>query len=198
MYQEYTAVDGNDLYKDSPLVQVVDSDEPDADFTEQRILESMSTLRIRNGFCIMCQDLFNNWPTLGRSSFRDQNSKPEIGKGRWEHAVARSCSTYELEAAARSGCRFCAFSLQSLKDSELLETYRKIELRLHHLGDKATSSLSVQNWSVNQVQLLWLNLPGKFCTYCNNGIALHVRFESSFLLPSGTLRGPCFVHLANV
>ena len=196
-YQEYTAADGNDLYKDSPLIQIVNSDELDADFIEQRIFESIPKLLITKGFCIKCQDLFDNWPTLGRSSLREHNSEPDDDEEGWEHAVARSCSTYELEGATRSGCRFCAFLLQSLKDSKLLETFRKIEARLYYLDKNATSSLSVQNWGTNPLQILWLNLPSKVCTSCNSGIASHVQFDSCFLPASGTLLSQCSVNLVN-
>jgi len=186
-YQEYTAVDGHALNKDSPLIRVVNSDELDADFIEQQILESTSRLPITKGFCIKCQDLFDNWPTLGRSSLREHDSEPDRDEEGWEHAVARSCSTYELEGATRAGCRFCTFLLQSLKDSQLLETFRKIEARLYHLDKNATSSLSVQNWGTGPRQLLWLNLPGKVCEGCNQGIALHINFDSCFLPALGTL-----------
>ncbi|KAE9374152.1 HET-domain-containing protein [Stipitochalara longipes BDJ] len=180
-YQDYTAADGNDLYNNSPLIQVVNSDELNADFIEQQILESIPRLPIIKGFCIKCQDLFDNWPTLGRSSLREHDSKPEPDEEGWEYAVARPCTTYELEGATRSGCGFCAFLLQCLKDSEALETFRKIEARLYYLDQNATSSLSVQNWGTNPHQLLWLNLPGKVCTSCNSGIASVVKFDSCFL-----------------
>ena len=183
-FQEYTAVDGNKLFGDSDVIQVVNSDELDADFVEQRIRELAPKAFATKGFCAKCQDLFDNWPTLGGSSTREHDSKPDPDEDGWEHAVARSCSTFELEGSTRSGCRFCTFLLQSLKDNELLDTFRKIEARLYHLDENAMSSLSIQNWGTNPTQLLWLNLPGKVCTYCNS--ALGVRLESCFLPASGT------------
>jgi len=196
-YEEYTAADGNELYKDSHLIQAVNSDELDADFIEQRILESVSRLAITKGFCNNCQDIFDNWPTLSSSSLREHNSEPDGDDEGWEHAVARSYSTYELEGAARFGCRFCAFLLQTLKDSELLETFRKIEARLYYFDKNATSSLSVQNWSKNRHQILWLNLPDKVCTHCNSGIALYMKADSFFLPASGTLCNQSSVNLVN-
>jgi hypothetical protein len=174
----------------------VNSDELDTDFIERRILESIPRLPITKGFCIKCQDLLDDWPTLGGSSLIEHDSKPTDEEG-WEHAVARSCGTYELEGAARSGCRICAFLLQNLKDNELLETFSKIEARLYNLDKNATSSLSVQNWGTNSHQIWWLNLPGKVCTSCNSGIALDVKLDSCFLLASGTLCNQCSVHLVN-
>ena len=103
----------------------------------------------------------------------------------WKTAVARPCSTCELEGATLASCRFCTFLLQSLKDSAMLDTYRKVETRLYHLGEEATSSLSIQNWGSNPLQLLWLNLPGKVCTSCNAGMALEVKFHGSFLPETG-------------
>lgn len=196
-YQEYTAADSRYLSKDHHLVRVVNSDKLDVDFVERRILESILGLSATKGFCIKCQDLFDNWPTIGRSSLRVHDSKPDIDIEGWEQTVARPCSTYELEGGARSGCRFCAFLLQSLKDDKLLETFRKIEARLYCFDKNATSSLSVQNWSTNPHQLLWLNLPGKVCIHCNSGIALDMNFDSCFLPASGKLCNQCSVHPIN-
>jgi hypothetical protein len=196
-YQEYIAADGDDLYKHSPLVQAVEPDELDSDFIEQRILDSIPTLPVTKGFCTKCQDLFDNWPTVGRLSLIDHDSEPTDEEG-WEHVVTRSCSTYEVEAATRSGCRFCAFLLQGLKGSELLETFRKIEARLYNLDMNGTSSLSIQNWGTTPSQILWLNLPGKVCTSCNSGIASDVKFDSCFLPASGTLCFQCSVNFVNI
>ncbi|KAE8448134.1 hypothetical protein EG329_009738 [Mollisiaceae sp. DMI_Dod_QoI] len=179
--QEYMAVDGNHLAKDSDVIQAVKSDELDADFVEQRIRELAPEAPNTQGFCTKCQCLFDNWPTIGGSSTREHDSRPDPNGGGWEHAVARPCNTFELEASTRSGCRFCAFLLQSLKDTEILDTFRKIEARLYHLNENATSSLSIQNWGTNPIQLLWLNLPGTVCTSCNAGIAADLKFESCFL-----------------
>ena len=185
-FQEYMGLDGNYLRKDSDVIQVVNSDELDPDFVEQRIQELAPKDPVTKGFCAKCQDLFDNWPTLGDSSTREHESERDPDKDGWEHVVARPCSTFELEGSTRAGCRFCAFLLQSLKDSKLLDTFRKIEARFHHLDENATSSLSIQNWGTSPTQLLWLNLPGKICTSCNHGIALEVKVESCFLPASGT------------
>jgi len=184
-FQEYTTADGNNLYKDSNVVQIVNSDDLDTDFVEQRIRESTPKAPVTKGVCAKCQDLFENWPTLGGSSTREHDSEPDHDEDGWEHAVARSCTTFELEGSAHSGCRFCTFLLQGLKDSKLLDTFRKIETRLYHLGENAMVSLSIQNWGTNPIQLLWLNLPGKVCTHCNSGIASELKFDSAFLPASG-------------
>jgi len=178
-------VDGNKLYKYSNVVKTVNSDDLDTDFVEQRIRESTPKAPVTKGVCPKCQDLFDNWPTLGGSSTREHDSKPDPDEDGWEHAVARSCTTFELEGSAHSGCRFCTFLLQGLKDSKLLDTFRKIGTRLYHLGENAMLSLSIQNWGTNPIQLLWLNLPGKVCTHCNYGIASESAFDSAFLPASG-------------
>lgn len=183
-FQEYMAVNGNNLTKDSNLIQAVNPDKLDEDFVEQRIQETAPKALATKGFCAKCQDLFDNWPTLGASSTREHNSKPEPGG--WEHAAVRPCSTFELEGSTRLGCRFCAFLLQGLKDTKLLETFRKIEVRFYHLNEEGTLSLSIQNWGGNPLQILWLNFPGKVCTSCNSGIGIEVKFNSSFLPASGT------------
>lgn len=190
-FREYTAADANYLAGDSDILKAVDSDELDAKFIEQRITESAPNGPIVKGFCAKCQSLFAHWPTLGGSSTRKYGSTEDSDEG-WEQTVARSCSTFELEGATRAGCRFCTFLLQSLKDGNSLSTFRKIEARLYLLNENASSSLSIQNRGSGPNQLLWLNLPGKVCTHCNYGIALHLSFESRFLPESGL---PCFADI---
>ena len=106
-FQEYTAVDGDTLPKDSCVIKVVNSDKLEANFVEQRIRESTPKAPITGGFCAKCQDLFDNWPTLDDSSARERDSKPDTDQDRWEYAITRSCSTFELEGSTRSGYRFC-------------------------------------------------------------------------------------------
>lgn len=184
-FEEYKALDANDLFLTSSPIKAVEADELDPDFVEQRIQESTPKSIVGKGFCIKCQELFNNWPTLGDSSNRQHDSKPDPVEKGWEKTVARSISTFELEASTRAGCRFCAFMLQNLKDCKLLETSRKVEARLYQLGEDSTLSLSIQNWGTNPIQILWLNLPGKVCTSCNSGIALAGNSNSAFLPTSG-------------
>ncbi|KUJ17720.1 HET-domain-containing protein [Mollisia scopiformis] len=179
-FEKYMAERDNSISKDSPLVQVVDADELDASFVEKQIQESAKEILVTKGFCEKCQKLFDNWPTIGGSASRNHDSLPDQNGG-WEHAVATTYTTFELEAGARSGCRFCTFLLQSVKDCELLETFRKIEARIFKLNEHEKSALSVQNWGCNPHQLLWLNLPGKVCTSCNAGIALQTKTDSAYL-----------------
>jgi hypothetical protein len=186
-YQEYLLIEPNKLKKDSDLLKAVESDDLDLEIVEKLIQKSIPTAPLTNGFCSKCQETFDNWPTLGSSSTRIHESKPvdfPNDKG-WETAVARPCSTFEIEGATRAGCRFCTFLLQTLKDTEMIETFRKVEMRLHHLGEDVTSSLSVQNWGKNPLQLLWMNLPGKVCTSCNSGLAVEVKFHGTFLPEDG-------------
>lgn len=135
-------------------------------------------------FCTKCTQLFDNWPTLGGLSTRTYGSRPG-SEGGWEHTSATSYSTFELEGSARSGCRSCSFMLQTLEDYDLLDTFRKIEMRLIRLGSPAKCLLSIQNWGSNPAQCLWLSFPSKECTSCNGGIALRISFTSRFLPISG-------------
>ncbi|OBT80157.1 hypothetical protein VF21_00677 [Pseudogymnoascus sp. 05NY08] len=195
-FREYTAANGDDLTFNSDIVKAVDSDELDAKFVERRIKESAPDAPILKGFCAKCQSLFHHWPTvIGDSSTREHGSKPNFAEG-WDHTVARwsCCSTFELESSTRSGCRFCAFLLQSLKDGDSLDTYRKIEARLYDFDENASLSLSVQNCGINPMQLLWLNLPGKVCTDCNSGVAVNIAILSSFLPESAD----CYDELPDV
>lgn len=183
-FEKYMSEDAKILSINHHLVQAVASDELDEDLIEQRISNSATT-PILGRFCIKCQELFDNWPTLGNSSTREHDSEPGSEHG-WEHAAVRPCSSFELEASTRAGCKFCAFLIQGLKDKELLELFRKIENRLLLLGKHLMSYLSIQNWGANPQQLLWSNLPGKICNSRNVGIASELSFHSSFLPLSGS------------
>ncbi|THV50641.1 hypothetical protein BGAL_0142g00220 [Botrytis galanthina] len=184
-FEEYMSVDADDLSSDHHLLQAVASDELDEDLFDRRVLD-IKTAPILGRFFIKCQELFDNWPTLGNSSTRKHDSEPGPGEG-WEHTAVRPCSLFELEASTRAGCKFCAFLIQRLKDRELLGLFHKVDNRLLLLGEISMSFLSIQNWGANPTQLLWLNLAGKICTSSNAGIASELKFVSSFLRASGSL-----------
>ncbi|TGO39312.1 hypothetical protein BHYA_0056g00230 [Botrytis hyacinthi] len=190
--EEYMSTGANLLSSDHHLLQAVASDKLDKDSFERRVLD-LEKSPILGRFCIKCQELFDNWPTLGNSSTREHDSKPGPGEG-WEHAAVRPCSMFELGASTLAGCKFCAFLIQRLKDSCLLELFRKVENRLLLLGESSMSFLSIQNWGANPKQLLWLNLPGKICTSSNAGIAFDLKFVSSFLPASAD----CYDRLPDV
>ncbi|TID19461.1 HET-domain-containing protein [Venturia nashicola] len=136
-FRDYSLVEPNELKKDSEILKVVDLDELDAEFIEERIQQSTPTTPLANNFCHSCQKTFDNWPTVGCSSQMTHESSPSDfpdEKG-WETAVARYFTTFEIEGGTRVGCRFCTFLLQGLKDTELLGIYRKVEIRLLHLAD---------------------------------------------------------------
>ena len=60
-YQEYAAIQANRLYKDDPVIKVVSSDKLDVGLVESRVLETIPKLPVTSGFCMKCQDLFDNW-----------------------------------------------------------------------------------------------------------------------------------------
>lgn len=192
-FQAYSLLEPNKLMRDSDVLKAVDLDELDPAFIEKRIQQTSPATPLINRFCHSCQKTFDNWPTVGRSSQMTHESSPSDfpdEKG-WETAVARHCTTFEIEGGMRAGCRFCTFLLQGLKDTELLEIFRKVETRLYHLGEDGRASISIQDWAQNPIQIIWLNLPGKICTHCNSGIAIASNFSSSFLPETGTLLGSC-------
>ncbi|KAK0106781.1 hypothetical protein ONS95_003505 [Cadophora gregata] len=179
--EEYMAADGNLLNEFSDLISVLDSDILDTDFVEQRIRELTLQTPVVKGFCTACHQLFDNYPTLEGSPIINPDS---LQDSKWPHAVTRYCSTFELEASARAKCGFCCFLLQTLKDSSLLEIFRKIETRLFHVNVDALASLSIERRGSAPDQFLWLNRPGPTCTQWNLGIAGCTSFGSSILLPS--------------
>lgn len=176
-YEEYSTMDGNDLSQDAAILQELETDKLDSESIEKRIRESAREIHTTTeGFCPPCQKLFANWPELVQAG-----EEPN-----WQHTVGRTCHTIELEAATRGGCRFCAFLMQRLRDTELLVTFRKIEARIDHLNETGTSSLSIKVWGQREKRgmlLLWLNLPGRVCDRC---VALRTNFVSSVMPPSGT------------
>lgn len=124
----------------------------------------------------------NLYQDLEQSSDTDPRaSSREI----WGYTVINSQSTFRLEGKARSGCRFCGFILERLRETCLLDTFRKIEIRLIDFHAPQECAFTVQDWFTGPSQLLWLNLSGKECTQSDFGIASSVKFQSFALPPSG-------------
>lgn len=126
-FAEYMSEDGNELCEKSKVVEVVQSDVLAAESTERRIREWIASSQVCRGFCAGCQDLLDDWPKLTDVLSSEIDAK---FKGSWKYTIGRPCQTFKLEASARSGCRFCSLLMQTLKDAQVLETYRKIEARM--------------------------------------------------------------------
>jgi hypothetical protein len=186
-YTEYTAAPQNMTSKDATILQV-QSDTLDSVAIENCIADLATQISVTNTFCPDCHALFSAYPDLGDPKALDpstQRNWPGSGAD-WAHVVARTCHTLVLEAAARQGCKFCAFLMQMLRDAEVLDTFRRVEARLCGVGDEEMSaSLSLQNWGRNTSQLLWVNFPGKVTKHCNDGMAQETKFESAALESGG-------------
>ncbi|KAK8104633.1 uncharacterized protein PG998_011666 [Apiospora kogelbergensis] len=186
-YESYMAADGNALREHSPLVQAVKSDDLDTDAIEQRICDLVQIVYVTEGFCARCHYMFDNWPlqsyTVSCSSESsdsldsedeedleyseeteetEETEEKEHGQLPWKHARVGLYHTLEIEAAARSRCKFCAFLLQMLKDDRMLQTFRQIESRLDQLGEQSTISLSIHHRGGED--LLWYNMPNKLAS----------------------------------
>lgn len=157
------AADGNLLAKKNPLVQTVTFDTLDEASIEQRICQMAPDMNVVNGFCDKCQDMFD------RSPFQSYLSpaEPREGKG---YAHAGTYHTVAIEASTRCGCKFCAFLLQLLKDQDILDIFRRIEMRLEQLGEGAETFLSVDKSWLEGYNELWLDLPNKPSTQWKRGI----------------------------
>jgi hypothetical protein len=187
-HAEYIAA-SQDIQSADPVVQAVQSDELSDAVIEKCVTQLALDSQVTGRFCSDCHELFTNYPDLGAPGIEDPDTQrcwPGSGAD-WAHAVAREVHTLVLEAAARKGCKFCGFLLQMLRDFDVLDTFRKVEGRLAALGSVETASLSVQNWGTNAAQLLWLSLPGKVATHCNQGMAVETKFESAALEDGGEL-----------
>lgn len=177
-HEQYSAVDGDDITFDSDVIQDVLTDTLDYDEVERQVQRLQPSADVVQGFCARCRHLLEHWPDMG---WETEDKSPAC-------AVGRLLSTHEIEAAARAGCRFCAFLLSSLKSWSLLDIFRKIEVRLRDIGDIGTASLSIEVDRPESpfAQSLWLNPPGKIATYCcPRSFCL---FRSNFISPTGELQ----------
>ncbi|KAK8123159.1 HET-domain-containing protein [Apiospora sp. TS-2023a] len=160
-YTSYLACDQDSSYD---LVRDVMSDHLDQASTEQRIHSLASSIRVAHGYCSTCQDMLDNWPlrsyTLAeQESYHSQDAFPPS-----KYALARTFHTIQIEASARSGCKFCALLFQILKDWDDLDTFRRIEARLDRLGEPAASCLSVETCSADK-QSFWVDFPNRTPDY---------------------------------
>lgn len=172
--QQYEAMDAEIMAEDDPLIKEADADILDVKLIESFVEEASKRITVAKGFCNGCRNMFENWPTIG------------IKHG--AHGIARHVSTSEMEAARRKGCRSCAFSLSHV-DSDILDTFRKLETRLAILNNTKSASISVWNWgSVGGTQCIWVNLPGKVTTDSNASLAQLWNFESHVVSPFGKLK----------
>jgi hypothetical protein len=173
-YRQYKEMDADAIEADSPLITDVQHDLLDASEIKNSIEKALKTVHVEKGFCTGCSNMFNNWPTIGTKH--------------GAHGIARQTNTSEMEAARRNGCRCCTFIL-SQTDTNVLDTFRRLERRLAILGSSESSSISVWNWgSVRLAQCLWVNLPGKIATDANSSLAQLWEFESRVAPPDGMLK----------
>lgn len=171
-YDQYIAAEPWGLNPEADLIQAVRDDELDDVLLDKRIEALRSEVPVAGRFCLACQALFDNWPDLSDSTTTTHpNGTPCFpGSGAdWKHTVAKSCDAIQLEAAARNGCLFCALLVQSLRETEQLSIFRRIDARSRSLGEPAEVHLSLQNWGKNANQLCWIDWPGRARKHCNGG-----------------------------
>ncbi|PVH97037.1 HET-domain-containing protein [Periconia macrospinosa] len=161
---EYDAFSGFQLDQNLPLVQDVLDDTIDTPGIEACISELRKGISLHDQFCDDCQYLFDNWPTTRVDKLYQNDPHNRVAVGREYHTVV-------LEAAARNGCRFCAYLIQTLRDNDLLELFRKIERRLvgRNYGGATLLVEHLGTWGSDRIinQYLWVNLPGKQLENCH-------------------------------
>lgn len=133
-------------HNDSALLEA-ERDELQHCLIETRIGEYEATLRVQGRFCSDCQHRLDDWPALELQ----HEGQPYF---------VRRYDTFYLEAAARSGCEFCACGVQSLLDSEALTLYRKVELKPETLESNRNSCLTIGRWGPVTTRILKMTLPG--------------------------------------
>ena len=126
--------------------QEVDSDPIDAAHVQTQLQLSMSDVVISQALCKSCHRLFNRWPDpQGQSRYR----------------IEKKQGIYEIEAAAQHGCKLCAFLLYQLKESEVLDRFRKIQKRLMLLDKSVAVKLIFGARSgMSDTYEFSLNFPG--------------------------------------
>ncbi|KAI9710149.1 MAG: hypothetical protein M1820_002951 [Bogoriella megaspora] len=168
-YTEYMAAACDELseLKFLEIISSLKSDKLDETTIEERVRDVAAQINVSDGFCSECQNAFDHWPIpnlgsvteveiylkLGLNKNLNPLTQPDsiaerdvLHKAGRQTAVARICRTIQVEASTRKGCRFCAFLLQHLTDTNLLDTFRKIEARLDALDVGSMISLLVTNW----------------------------------------------------
>jgi len=170
--REYLADDDAHLTSDSDVIQTLESDELDVAEIEKQVQSLMPHTNILKGFCRKCRHLLDHWPHLETTEFSAVDS-------------GRSFHSHEIEAAARGGCKFCAFLFTRLRVRGRLGIFRKIETRLRSLNDKRLAILTVRFSQDFCKQELWLNLPGKVAPDGAFDTYLTICFESNTLSPTG-------------
>lgn len=174
---KYLAADGDNLGPDSDLIRDVESDGVNHERLEAEVRRLSSTIEVEEGFCAKCRHLLCHWPDLSTTS-----TSFSLGFG----------SVSEIEAAARTGCQFCAFNFSRLGYFKKLDTFRKIEQRLAVLLHDVSTVLSIQGIGlrppgpVDSVKM-WLTLPGKRAYPLRYGGGIVSNFVSSVDDPSGKI-----------
>jgi hypothetical protein len=142
-----TPTDDHYFQTNDPALLEVESDELEHSYIEASILEMQAVICVQDRFCPQCQQMLDTWPA---SEIRTRDLPYSV----------RRYDSISMEAAARNGCQFCACVLSYLLDSEMLDLYRRMEMRFRILREQRTSSLSIGSWIGTDTRLLKLTLPG--------------------------------------
>ena len=160
-YADYAVAHNYDI-RDSGTFQSVNNDEIDEAFVVKEITDSMSKIKVEEGFCAKCREIFDSWPdceTFRRSECVSSNYYDNT------YVVSKPYqeNIYVLEASKRRGCQFCALIVQSLLDKNVLELFRKISRRLSMLYKPIDLSMYIKGWSLHSRSSrdVQVSLPGK-------------------------------------
>lgn len=179
-HKQYLEADGESISMDSPVIQVVQSDELDYNRIEVEVKALLANADVLCGFCGNCRRLLDHWPDIG--SFE---APEDILDG--IYTLGSAVHTREIEASARAGCKFCTFLFSKLRTNSELDTFRKIEGRLNLLGSDETTTLSVYiAWAIQGParQTIWLNFPQKMAPKPHSESANTCRTMSERILPT--------------
>lgn len=173
--EKYFAADGNNLGADCDLIRHVESDKVNHERLETEVRRLSSAVDVEEGFCAKCRHLLCLWPDLSTTA------------GSFSHGFG---SVSEIEAAARTGCKFCAFVFSKLGHDKELDTFRKIEQRLAARSHDVSTVLSIRGFGRRPVgpagnHLMWLTLPARKVYQPRRGVNPGIDFISRVEYPSG-------------
>lgn len=152
-HRQYLETEAGSIWKNTPVIQALQSDELDYDEIEIDIQRLVPNVDVFRGFCGKCRWSLDHWPDTSEEALVDSGFKV--------FTLGSPVHTREVEAAARAGCKFCTFLFSKLREFSDLDTFRRIERRLYLLGSDHTATISVQLKKNDPGQLLWLNYPQK-------------------------------------
>ena len=155
-HKHYLEVKDEKTLVNSPVIKALQSDELDYHRIELEVEQLVANADVLLGFCGRCRWVLDHWPDI-----KDEDKALVDDVDCKIFTLGSAFHTRDIEASARAGCKFCLFLFSNLKANSELDTFRKIERRLHLLGSDETSTLMLTIDLNSSQQNVRLNYPQK-------------------------------------